>query len=120
MHWYLYTHVYSFSELYDKYYKEVYPAKLVFVSFLRSQHATGCMVPQLQNLGYKPIQFKLEGSRPDLTKLDKLFGLLTTDTKDFEEQLKEMQDLIQGQGIAEVFEKMEVKDVDLTNMAAPL
>lgn len=47
-----------FSELYDKYHKEVHPARLVFVSFLRAQHAAGQMVSSLNRLGYKPLQFK--------------------------------------------------------------
>ena len=47
-----------FDELFDKYYKEVHPARLVFVSFLRSQHAEGQMVSDLVKRGYQPLQFK--------------------------------------------------------------
>ena len=40
---------YRFFELFMKYRQEVYPAKLVFISFLSHQHAQGQMYSQFQN-----------------------------------------------------------------------
>lgn len=94
----------EFHELYKKYHDEVFPAKLVFVSFFYSQHQKGSMVTKLQELGYHPLQFVFSRSRPDLTKLDKLFGLLSaSDVLTFEEDLTEMQAKIKAEGLLEVF-----------------
>ena len=92
-----------FAPLYKKYCDEVYPARLVFVSFLRDQHAPGQMVPQLRTLGYSPLQFKLEGSRPDLSKLDNLFGLLSSESASFDQELAATEQRIQTEGLAQVF-----------------
>ena len=40
---------YRFFELFMKYRQEVYPAKLVFISFLSHQHAQGQIYSQFQN-----------------------------------------------------------------------
>ncbi|XP_071114112.1 uncharacterized protein [Haliotis cracherodii] len=99
----------NFAELYKKYHDEVFPAKLVFVSFLRSQHAKGQMVTGLQELGFHPLQFQLEGSRPDLTKLDNLFGLLSSDSASFKDEITEMQESIKKLGLAEVFKGLKTE-----------
>ncbi|ESO89374.1 hypothetical protein LOTGIDRAFT_229223 [Lottia gigantea] len=99
----------NFCELYTKYYKEVYPAKLVFVSFLRGQHAKGQMVTQLQTAGFDPLQFKLDGTRPDLTKLDNLFGLLSSDSQTFSDDLTTFEQKIQAEGVQKVFEFIKNK-----------
>jgi len=52
--------------------QEVYPAKLVFVSFLDNPQNKGRMVKALENLGFDVLQFRLDGTRPDLTKMDTL------------------------------------------------
>lgn len=88
-----------FAELYDKYYKEVYPANLVFVSFLHNQHAKGQMVMALQAKGYDPLQFKLDNQRPDMTKLDNLFGLLSAKSCTFEEELKRKEEAMTSDDI---------------------
>nr|XP_054749411.1 uncharacterized protein LOC129254897 [Lytechinus pictus] len=75
---------YRFLPLFKKYREEVYAdAKLVFISFLFSQHAVGQMVSALNADGIQPMQFKFSRSRPDLTKLDSILGLLSTSTGDF-------------------------------------
>ena len=94
---------FRFAELYEKYCKEVYPARLVFVSFLCYQHAPGQMVPALRNLGHNPLQFRLEGSRPDLSKLDNLFGLLSADSASFDEELAAAEQRIRKDGLASIF-----------------
>ena len=101
-----------FAALYKKYCEEVYPARLVFVSFLRYQHAKGQMVTELQGLGYNPLQFCLEGSRPDLSKLDNLFGLLSSDSATFDDELTATEKRIKEEGIAAVYSslKKELKE----------
>lgn len=61
-----------FPDLFQKYYEEVFPAKLIFVSFLENPNNKGRMVKALENMGFDMLQFRLDGNRPDLTKLDTL------------------------------------------------
>eukprot|EP01124_Arcella_intermedia_P010569 TRINITY_DN17089_c0_g1_i2.p1 TRINITY_DN17089_c0_g1~~TRINITY_DN17089_c0_g1_i2.p1 ORF type:complete len:623 (+),score=161.36 TRINITY_DN17089_c0_g1_i2:41-1870(+) len=63
-----------FPDLYRHYYEEVYPAKPVFVSFLENPNVKGRMVTALENMGIEVLQFRLDGKRPDLTKMDTLLG----------------------------------------------
>ena len=112
---------FRFAELFKKYRKEVSPhCKLVFVSFLRTQHATGQMVNELHGEGIHDnlIQFKLDQSRPDLTKLDKLFGLLSTETSDFEEQICEMMINMEKDGLCDTFKKLQLERDGSTGMTA--
>ena len=96
-----------FKELYKKYCEEVYPAKLVFVSFLYSQHAKGQMVSEFQAEGIDVMQFVFHRSQPDLTKLDKLFGLLSAETQSFEEQIQLTQEKIGREGVGNVFKALK-------------
>ncbi|XP_041350621.1 uncharacterized protein LOC121369645 [Gigantopelta aegis] len=100
-------HNYSFADLFKKYYEDVYPAKLVFVSFLRSQHSNGQMVQALRDVGINPLQFKMDGSRPDLSKLDNLFGLLSTEAESFTDEISDMEDKIRLKGLQGVFEELK-------------
>nr|KAG5704322.1 hypothetical protein BaRGS_012631 [Batillaria attramentaria] len=100
-------HGHRFAPLYKMYCDEVYPARLVFVSFLRSQHASGQMVNELKGLGYNPLQFRLEGTRPDLSKLDNLFGLLSAASATFDEELEETEKKIKTDGVAKVFDALK-------------
>ncbi len=92
-------------DLYKKYIAEVYPAQLVFVSFLPDQHAPGKMATQLRQAGFSPVQFKFSAQKPDLTKLDKLFGLLSSRTGSFEEQLKDLESRIKTEGLKVLFDE---------------
>lgn len=76
----------DFVTLYKKYAKKVYPAKLVFVSFL-PQHSEGKMVSALKKENISVLQFVLNDKRPDLSKLDNLFGLLSLNGANFEDML---------------------------------
>ena len=63
------------------------------------------MVRDLEALGFTPIQFKLDGTRPDLAKLDNLFGLLSSEsTLTFEEELKAKEAAITAEGLLKVFQ----------------
>jgi len=66
-----------FPELFARYYRDVYPAELVFVSFLENVNRKGLMVTALESMGFSPIQFRLDVRRPDLTKLDSLLGVIS-------------------------------------------
>ena len=99
---------YRFHELYKKYHDEVYPATLVFVSFFSYQQSKGHMVPKLEQLGFKPLRFVFDLNRPDLTKLDKLFGMLATGSSSFDEEIAEMEKKIKDAGLVKAFEKMDV------------
>jgi len=72
-----------FAQLFYKYYTTVYPAKIVFVSFLENPQEKGRMVRSLENLGIVPLQFRLDSQRPDLTKVDSLLGLLASECSFF-------------------------------------
>lgn len=97
-----------FAELYEKYYKEVYPAKIVFVSFLHQQHSDGQMVRELKNKGFEPMQFKFHRQQPDLTKLDKLFGLMSSETATFDEEVNKLETKFKLEGIGKLFEGIKV------------
>lgn len=75
-----------FPMLFRRYLCEVHPARLVLVSFLEP-NAKGQMAAALKALGINPVQFSLDGRRPDLTRLDGLLGLLSTSTESFEAEV---------------------------------
>lgn len=100
---------FSFLDLYKKYHAEVYPAHLVFVSFLPDQHAPGRMVTELRQAGFSPIQFKFNAHKPDLTKLDKLFGLLSSKTGTFEDQLTDIESRIRNDGLTSLIAANKAK-----------
>lgn len=85
----------------------MYPAKLVFVSFLY-QREEGYMVSELRKLGFSPLQFKFDNQRPDLTKLDNLFGQLSAETSMFDDEVKNMEIQIKDKGLEDVFCKVKM------------
>ncbi|XP_074657084.1 uncharacterized protein LOC141910252 [Tubulanus polymorphus] len=87
---------YRFTPLFQKYHVEVYPARLVLVSFL-NQNAVGQMYSELEP-EFKPIQFKFDSRRPDLNKLGNMFGLLASFTEGFEQRLALIEEKICGDG----------------------
>ncbi|KAK0048370.1 hypothetical protein Bpfe_022157 [Biomphalaria pfeifferi] len=102
---------YRFAPLYKKYFEEVFPANLVFVSFLRNQHSKGQMITALNELGYHPKQIKLETSRPDLTKLDDLFAQMSAvTTSSFIDQLNEAESLAKSLGISHLYSTIKDND----------
>lgn len=62
----------SFAKLFEKYHQQVFPAKLVFFSFIQS-NTKGKMTAALERLGFQPLVFRFDGQRPDLTKIDVRF-----------------------------------------------
>ncbi|CAF0817119.1 unnamed protein product, partial [Didymodactylos carnosus] len=95
---------YPFYPLFMKYREEVYPAKLVFISFLSQQHAEGQMYRQFVRDNVPDIlQFKFNRQRPDLTKIDSLLGLLSTGKfESFENNVEPLQNQFAESGIDSV------------------
>ena len=64
-----------FYDLFMAYRRDVYPASLIFVSFLHSQHTRGQMYERFERDAVSDVvQFKFDRARPDLTKLDNMLG----------------------------------------------
>ena len=66
------------------------------------------MVRQLEAEGFKPLVFKLDGSRPDLTKLDKLFGLLSSDSSSFADEVGDMEAKIKMDGLVNTYKLLKL------------
>lgn len=66
-----------FDKVFKKYYDEVYPAKLVFVSFVKD-NKDGFMVSKLKEIipNINITQFRLNNIKPDLRKIDILLDSL--------------------------------------------
>ena len=77
-----------FAQLFYNYYVQVFPAKLVFVSFLEDPNVKGRMVKALEAFSIPVLQFRLSSIRPDLSKLDSLLALLSSHTSHFAHQVK--------------------------------
>lgn len=73
---------YMFAELFQKYYQEVYPAKLVFISFSRP-NSDAFMIQKLKKVfGNSYVEesvsvFKFDTRNPDLNKLDKVLHFIS-------------------------------------------
>lgn len=71
----------NFAHLYRKYHDEVYPARLVFITFKKNDN-DGRMVANLRDMfspadfENKVIQFRMDPTRPDLSRLDTIFNRL--------------------------------------------
>jgi len=95
-----------FPDLFKRYYEEVYPAKLIFVSFLDNPQQKGRMVRSLEHLGFDVLQFRLDGSRPDLTKMDTLLGLLSSESSYFPEQVTTLANILEKGGLNAMVDRM--------------
>jgi len=97
-----------FAQLFYRYYTEVYPARLVFVSFLENPREKGRMVRALESLGIVPLQFRLDSRRPDLTKVDTLLGLLSAESAHFSERAEQLAGMVRkGVAFAELLEEVK-------------
>jgi hypothetical protein len=90
----------------------VFPAKIVFVSFLPNPTEKGRMVTALENMGLVPLQFRLDSNRPDLQKLDSLLGLLATESSTFTSQIEGISTRIRAIGMKQAL-------VEYSNPATP-
>jgi len=62
------------------------------------------MVTALEEMGIVPMQFKLDGNRPDLQKLDSLLGLLATESSFFVSQIQSIAEEVEKNGLKTVLE----------------
>ena len=80
-----------FAELFRKYRAEVAPnCELVMVSFLRNMAAETQMMACLRQAGVPGSvisQFKFSQSKPDLTKIDAMLGLMSSGTQQFTQEV---------------------------------
>ena len=93
---------YFFAQLFYKYYTEVYPAKLVFASFLDNPQQKGRMVSALESFNIVPLQFRFDGKRPDLTRLDTMFAILATETSGFSLLSQSFANLIKSSNFTDI------------------
>jgi len=95
--------------LYERYVREVAPdCTAVFISFLGGGTEKGRMVRALESMGIsRIIQFRLEGSRPDLTKLDTILGLLAAECRQFPQQVKVLTDAFGLSGLTGILERLK-------------
>jgi len=91
-----------FADLFAAYRREVHPAaKLFFVSFFRTTTEVGQMVAELdrKGLGDAYKQFRFEVTRPDLSKVPALLGMLAVEFKPaevVEQEAQEAQEVHEG------------------------
>eukprot|EP01087_Luapelamoeba_hula_P024172 TRINITY_DN9107_c0_g1_i1.p1 TRINITY_DN9107_c0_g1~~TRINITY_DN9107_c0_g1_i1.p1 ORF type:complete len:718 (-),score=91.87 TRINITY_DN9107_c0_g1_i1:127-2004(-) len=102
-----------FAQLFYRYYTEVYPAKIVFVSFLENPLEKERMVKALEHMGIIPLQFRLDARRPDLTKVDTLLGLLASECSYFAVQAHALAKAISAGGPDGAFQRGLEKMKDL-------
>lgn len=91
-----------FAPLFKQYRETVYPAKLVFVSFL-PDNKDGQMVKHLKEvipgIEKEIIQFRLDVRKPDLRKLDYLLNTLSMSTGTYDQQKDELIKNIETEGV---------------------
>jgi len=112
---------YKFCALFKKYKQEINnDVKLVFVSFLRGQNGKAQMVDELRNADVECTQFKLDSSRPDLTKLDTFLGLLSSETDLFKKQCyKGAEKLDKGEGFKSFIQDIHPEVVKKLSIKSP-
>jgi hypothetical protein len=101
-----------FASTFKKYYDEVYKAKLVFVSFLRSTK-DGIMVNAIKKVipEIEVTQFILDNYKPDLRKLDSLLNSLSMQTGLYLEQVEQLKSKIENDKDKTFFDKQILKSL---------
>ncbi len=96
-----------FADLFKQYREKVYPAKLVFISFLPN-NKDGEMVKALKEkipgIEKSIILFRLNNKKPDLRKLDSLLDMLTMETGLYDFECNNLISKIRGIPINDKFE----------------
>lgn len=101
----------KFYDLFMKYRESVYPAALIFISFLDHQHDIGQMYKEfVDNKIPNVLQFKFDRARPDLTKLDSILGkLCSNSTTTFSNDVDRIESMIKENDIGTVFNSLNIK-----------
>ena len=103
----------NFFDLFMEYRRTVYPASLIFVSFLHSQHETGQMYKMFAREKVEDVQqFKFDRARPDLTKLDSILGkVCSKSSKTFSGHVEQLEaDIKQGAMLMKAMEKTNLTE----------
>lgn len=100
----------KFFELFMEYRKLVYPASLIFVSFLGHQHNEGQMYREFKRENVSDVlQFKFDRSRPDLSKLDSILGsLCSKDSQSFNGYVEQIESRLKTSSIAEIIQNLKI------------
>jgi hypothetical protein len=104
----------SFANTFKEYSEKVYPAKLVFVSFL-PDNKDGYMVRQLKkimpNIEDNIVQFRLNKFKPDLRKLDDLLNVLALETDNYQEQCDLLKEQLNDTGFMDLNEDNVIENI---------
>ena len=100
----------NFFPLFMEYRKTVYPASLIFVSFLNQQHSTGQMYRDfLRENVVDVMQFKFCRSRPDLTKLDSILGkICSKSSRNFAGHVENIESSLRLNGLTNFIREMNL------------
>ncbi len=101
----------DFAQLFKYYSNEVFPARLVFFSFIQN-NTTGQMVKQLNKIypdcADRISVFRFNKQRPDLSKLDHIFGLLYSESDYFHELYEEINGKLALYGVKQTVQKLKI------------
>lgn len=99
-----------FFDLFMAYREKVYPASLIFVSFLDSQHSVGQMYKEFLNSKVPDVsQYKFSRSKPDLTKLDSILGrICSKSSQSFAGRVEKLESDIKTKGLIDTFENIKL------------
>eukprot|EP01117_Protostelium_nocturnum_P011039 TRINITY_DN4002_c0_g3_i3.p1 TRINITY_DN4002_c0_g3~~TRINITY_DN4002_c0_g3_i3.p1 ORF type:complete len:816 (+),score=306.18 TRINITY_DN4002_c0_g3_i3:261-2708(+) len=103
----------TWVELFKKYRAEVCAdTKLVFISFLSDPKEKGQMMSELAKEEITPMQFKLNAIKPDLTKMDAFLALLSSDSKEFNQQTEEFSKTLRdGTPLYQLLKRVHNKEI---------
>jgi len=106
----------TFYELFMEYRKTVFPASLIFVSFLASQHGRSQMYDKFVKNNVDDVQqFKFDKARPDLTKLDSILGIICSkSTQTFSGRVEEIESKLKKNSLIKTLENLE-ETIDQVN-----
>jgi hypothetical protein len=96
---------YRFLELFSAYHELVYPAHLIFLSFIM-QHEPGQMVPQLREAGFNVKRFRFSKKRPDLSRLDNVIGHLALQTAQFDDQVNQLEEELREKEVTAALQQL--------------
>jgi hypothetical protein len=103
--------MWKFYELFKQYRKDVYPASLIFISFLHSQHDMGQMYKEFikDDFASEVQQFKFNRQQtPDLTKLDSILGIICSKSSEtFDGFIEKTECDIKIKGLNDTYDHMK-------------
>lgn len=100
-----------------EYRKNIFPASLIFISFLRDQHHNGQMYNDFKKANIPDVmQFKFSSTRPDLSKLDSILGMISSKTStNFDGYIEQIETELKTKNINENLSDLKVKEEEEKN-----